>query len=302
MVRARRPWLAALLSLAVPGLGQLYAGRGRRALLLFLLLPPVELAVHILAVAIPFRMANLVIPAALWLVLRALVARDAALTARTLGADTPVRVFSRWYSCVAALLLVVALNTLWAHAYRATLVEAYKISAGSMETTILRGERLLAVKWAYGWRDPLLGRVIFGARRPQRGELVVFRYPEDPSRSFLKRVIGLPGEAVEIRDKRVLIDGSPLDEPYARFLEPPLRHDDPEYGRRSESRGDNWGPMTVPPGEYFVLGDNRDNSRDSRYWGFVEQDDLLGRAALVYWSWDSSGGPVRWERIGRRLE
>jgi len=268
---------------------------------LFLLFPPVELAIYVLAVAIPFRVANVLIPAALWLAMRTLLARDAARTARAFGVDVPVPVFSRWYSCVAALLLVFALNKLWAHAYRATLVEAYKLPTGSMETTILRGEHILAVKWAYGWREPALGRVIFGARRPQRGELVVFRYPEDRSRSFLKRLIGLPGEAVQIRDKRVLIDGTPLDEPYARFLEPPRRRDDPEYGLHGE-RGDNWGPMTVPPDAYFVLGDNRDNSRDSRYWGFVEHDDLLGRAVVVYWSLESKDGAVRWERIGRRLE
>jgi signal peptidase I len=118
--------------------------------------------------------------------------------------------------------------------------------------------------------------------------VVVFKFPEDPSRDFIKRVIGLPGETVEIRDKKVLIDGKPLDEPYVHFLEAPLRPDDPEYGLRGESIRDNWGPQVVPPGQLFVMGDNRDNSRDSRFWGFLPRDQVKGRALLVYWSYQAS--------------
>jgi signal peptidase I len=200
------------------------------------------------------------------------------------------------------MVLVAPLNLLWALAYRAAFVEAYKFPTGSMEDTILRGDQILAVKWAYGWREPVLGHVIFGARRPKRGELVVFRFPEDRSRPFVKRLIGLPGETVAIRDKKVFINGSPLDEPYARFLEPPIRVGDPEYGFRGEAKRDNWGPQVVPAGQLFVLGDNRDNSRDSRFWGFLPQDDLLGLGTVVYWSSDPEGGWIRWDRIGRRLE
>jgi signal peptidase I len=122
----------------------------------------------------------------------------------------------------------------------------------------------------------------------KRGHVVVFKFPEDPSRDFIKRVIGLPGEKVEIRDKQVLIDGRPLDEPYVHFLEPPLRRDDPEYGLRAESIRDNWGPEVVPEGQLFVMGDNRDNSRDSRFWGFLPRDQVKGRALLVYWSYEAS--------------
>jgi signal peptidase I len=106
-------------------------------------------------------------------------------------------------------------------------------------------------------------------------------------------VIGLPGETVEIRDKTVLIDGNALVEPYARFLEPPLRRDDPEYGLRVEGLRDNWGPKRVPEGQLFVMGDNRDNSRDSRFWGFLPIDQLKGRALLVYWSYEASRDEYR---------
>jgi signal peptidase I len=118
--------------------------------------------------------------------------------------------------------------------------------------------------------------------------VVVFKYPDDPARDFIKRVIGLPGETVEIRDKVVYIDGRRLEEPYVHFLEAPLSRDDPEYGLRGEGLRDNFGPTTIPEGKVFVLGDNRDNSRDSRFWGPLPIDQIKGRALLVYWSYEAS--------------
>jgi len=170
---------------------------------------------------------------------------------------------------------------------RTFVVQAFKIPTGSMETNLLIGDHLLVNKEVY---SPSLGswESLILAKRPiQRRDIVVFKFPEDPARDFIKRVIGLPGETVEIRDKTVFVDGKPLDEPYARFLEPALRMDDPEYGLRESTRG-NWGPQTVPAGQLFVLGDNRDNSRDSRFWGFLPVDQVKGRALLVYWSYEAS--------------
>jgi signal peptidase I len=166
--------------------------------------------------------------------------------------------------------------------------QAFKIPTGSMETNLLIGDHLLVNKLVYSpslgeWESRLLAKKPIG-----RGHVVVFKYPEEPSRDFIKRVIGLPGETVEVRDKTVLIDGKALNEPYARFLEPPLRRDDPEYMFRAEGLRDNWGPRKVPQGELFVMGDNRDNSRDSRFWGFLPLDQVKGRALLVYWSYEAS--------------
>lgn len=285
----RRPWLAAALGFVWPGVGYLYAGQGLRALLLLLLFPLAEFGIFLLAVVVPLPVANIVIPATLWLALHTVVAYGAARAARAFGRDRPVPSFSRWYGCLAAVVLTAIVNLLWAHGFRVTFLEAYKIPSGSMEATILRGDRLLAVKWAYGWREPILSARLFRGREPARGELVVFLFPEDRSRAFLMRLIGLPGETVEMRDKRVLVNGTPLEEPYARF------------SAMDASMRDGWGPATVPVASYFVLGDNRDNSRDSRFWGFVPDEDLLGRAAVIYWSWDSAQRRIRWERIGRRL-
>jgi signal peptidase I len=123
----------------------------------------------------------------------------------------------------------------------------------------------------------------------KRGDVIVFKYPEEPSRDFIKRVIGLPGDTLELRDKKVSINGTPLDEPYVHFIEPP--------GATSELREvtsfdvrERFGPVTVPPDQYFVMGDNRDNSQDSRYWGFLRRDYVKGRALIIYWSYDAGPG------------
>ncbi len=164
-------------------------------------------------------------------------------------------------------------------------IQAFKIPTGSMEPNLLIGDHLLVNKLVYSPSLGPLETALMGKRPIERGHVVVFKFPEDPTRDFIKRVIGLPGETVEIRDKTVFIDGRPLKEPYAHFIEQPLRPDDPEYGLRTESIRDNWGPQVVPAGQLLVLGDNRDNSRDSRFWGFLPEDQVKGRALLVYWSY-----------------
>jgi signal peptidase I len=171
---------------------------------------------------------------------------------------------------------------------RTFVVQAFKIPTGSMQPNLLIGDHLLVNKVIYSPSAlPLEDRIL--AKKPiARGHVVVFKFPEDPTRDFIKRVIGLPGETVEIKDKTVYINGQALVEPYAHFEEPPLRHDDPEYGLRNEGARDNWGPEVVPAGQLFVMGDNRDNSRDSRFWGFLPRDQVKGRALLVYWSYNAS--------------
>jgi signal peptidase I len=152
-----------------------------------------------------------------------------------------------------------------------------------MEPTVQGGDRIWVAKAAGGWRDVLGIR----ATRPSRGDVIVFRYPRDRSVVFIKRLIGLPAETVELRGKQVIVNGAVLGEPYARSF--------------SASR-DSWGPKLVPAASYFVLGDNLDASNDSRAWGFVPEENLVGRAGVVYWSSDPQDGRVRWERIGTRLQ
>jgi signal peptidase I len=209
----------------------------------------------------------------------------AAQTQNEPGSDAPApfkKSVAREYleSVVVAVILALFIRTF--------VVQAFKIPTGSMQPNLLIGDHLLVNKVIYSPSALLLEDRILAKKPIERGHVVVFKFPEDPTRDFIKRVIGLPGETVEIKDKTVYINGQALVEPYAHFEEPPLRHDDPEYGLRNEGARDNWGPEVVPAGQLFVMGDNRDNSRDSRFWGFLPRDQVKGRALLVYWSYNAS--------------
>ena len=169
-------------------------------------------------------------------------------------------------------------------------VQAFKIPTGSMEPNLMIGDHLLVNKLVYSPSFGPLEDALFGKRPIERGHVVVFKFPEDPTRDFIKRVIGLPGETIEIRNKQVYVNGNAIEQPYAHFIDAPLRPDDPEYTRGGEAEliRDTWGPQTVPAGQLLVLGDNRDNSRDSRYWGFLPIDQVKGRALVVYWSYEAT--------------
>src|SRR5262245_20556224 len=171
---------------------------------------------------------------------------------------------------------------------RTFVVQAFKIPTGSMETNLLIGDHLLVNKIVYSPSLDPLESTLLAKKEVRRGDVVVFKFPEDPTRDFIKRVIGLPGETVEIRDKVVFVDGKPLDEPYTHFLDTPPFRRDPERELRGEGPRGRWGPEVVPADHLFVLGDNRDNSRDSRFWGFLPRDQVKGRALLVYWSYEAS--------------
>ena len=171
---------------------------------------------------------------------------------------------------------------------RAFIFQAFKIPTGSMEPNLLIGDHLLVDKQVF---SPTLGwieDVFFAKRQIRRGDVLVFKFPEDPTRDFIKRVIALPGETFEIQDKQVLINGVPLTEPYAHFLEPPLKRTDPDYGLYGEDIRDNSGPQKIPEGQLMMMGDNRDNSRDSRFWGTLSVSQVKGRAVVVYWSYEAS--------------
>jgi signal peptidase I len=165
---------------------------------------------------------------------------------------------------------------------RTFLFQAFEVPSPSMEKNVLTGDRLLVNKFLLAPLSPALGRLL-PSRGVRRGDIVVFRYPEDPRRDFLKRVVGLPGESVAIRDKRVFIDGRLLDEPYAFHADDRVWPDDPSIPE-DRRRRDQRAPAAVPPDAYFVMGDNRDDSSDSRYWGAVPARHIEGRPVFVYWS------------------
>ena len=177
---------------------------------------------------------------------------------------------------------------------RGFVVQAFKIPSGSMIPTLLVGDHILVSKFIYGIRNPFTGSVLIPVKEPKRLDIVVFKYPLNPSQDFIKRIIGLPGDTVQIVDKNVLVNGVPVpDDPGQNQKHKILSAD--------ESPRDNFGPVTVPENSLFVMGDNRDNSHDSRFWRFVDYKDLKGKAFVMYWSWNSDDFNVRWGRIGKML-
>ncbi len=174
---------------------------------------------------------------------------------------------------------------------RAFFIQAFKIPSGSMLETLQIGDHLLVNKIGYGLKIPFLNKYVFTLDDPARGDIIVFEFPVDPSKDFIKRIVGAPGDVIEVRDKEVFRNGEKLDEPY-------IQHTDP---RIIDGPRDNKGPVTVPEGKYFVMGDNRDESHDSRFWGFVDKEKIKGKAMILYWSWGEGLGNVRWDRIGKLL-
>jgi signal peptidase I len=166
---------------------------------------------------------------------------------------------------------------------RTWVVQAFKIPTGSMENNLLIGDHLLVNKFAFAPTATGVERGVLPIRNIKRGDIVVFKYPDEPERDFIKRVIGLPGETLELRNKKVYINGQPLEEPYVHFLEPASTSQEVT----SFDVRERYGPVHVPDGQYFVMGDNRDNSQDSRYWGFLPQHYIKGKALMIYWSYES---------------
>ena len=177
--------------------------------------------------------------------------------------------------------------------------QAFKIPTGSMEDNLKVGDHIIVNKFVYGPNGlgPFSG--LIPIRDVERGDVIVFRYPQDPSTDFVKRVVGLPGDTIEIRDKRVFINDKPLDEPYVLHEDPLVFPDKIELPAQLRSR-DQFGPFVVPEREYFAMGDNRDRSSDSRYWGTVPRSMIKGRAFMVYWSFESEPPPPG-SPIGARI-
>ncbi|MDT8384670.1 MAG: signal peptidase I [Gammaproteobacteria bacterium] len=198
---------------------------------------------------------------------------------------------------------------------RSFLVEPFRIPSGSMMPTLLVGDFILVNKFAYGVRLPVINRKIIDVGEPERGDVMVFRYPKEPSIDYIKRVIGLPGDRVAYYKKQLFINGQPAtqqrQESYAgvgagvsmsgtQLLKEDLlgvQHDI----LVDDGKGSLEGEFTVPQGQYFVMGDNRDNSNDSRYWGFVPEENLVGKAFLVWMNWDSQADGIAWERLGNSI-
>ena len=181
-----------------------------------------------------------------------------------------------------------------AGAFRTLFFQPFWIPSGSMKDTLLIGDYILVNKFIYGVKIPFSDFTLIPIKKPQRGDILVFKYPLDPGKDFIKRAIGVPGDIIEIRDKKVFVNGQQLEEPYAVFS-------DKRILPATASPRDNMNAITVPENSLFVMGDNRDESDDSRFWKFVDMSQLKGKAFIIYWSWNHENHGVRWNRIGSLL-
>jgi signal peptidase I len=277
-VRRRRWWAAGLLGLYTSGLGQLYNGQWKKAV-------GVALAAWVLllgALALVLWRPHPWLGIGLIPLIYVLFAVEAAVTARRLGREYHRKPCNRWYVYLAWIILVYCGTRGVLLGWNTYGAQSFYIPAASMEPTLKIGDYALVAKW-----NPHRHEI-------HRGDILIFRYPAEPSRTFIKRVVGLPGEQIEIRGRELWIDGRLVSEPYAHFEAP---DDDPSPARQKMRK---YGPSRIPAGEYFILGDNRDNSNDSRFWGTLPEDQILGgQRVVIYWSRDQETGEVRVDRVGR---
>lgn len=196
----------------------------------------------------------------------------------------------RWRENIEAILVAIVIALF----IRTFVVQAFKIPSGSMKQTLQIGDHILVNKFIYGIKIPYWRKSIVSVKDPQKGDVVVFKFPEDPEKDFIKRVIGVSGDVIECRDKKLFVNHKPVNHDYGVYTDP---HIYPKHVRKR----DNFGPITVPDNSLFVMGDNRDESYDSRFWGFVDLKAVNGKAFIIYWSWDKDKFGVRWNRLARIL-
>jgi signal peptidase I len=263
--------LAALLSIFVTGLGHMYSGSLKRGTILFAI---GQLLFLIFAISMTLIAPNrffMLIAVGVCIAFAFYCVVDAASIAKRKGKHYELAKYNRWYAYIGYIAVIFLI--MW---YRSVFVEAFRIPTGAMEPTLLIGDHVL------------VNRLFYKTAKPKRGDLIVFKYPNDPKVAYIKRLIGEPGDKVEMVGRTVYMNGAPLEEPYVKDLD-------------SGSIHDHYGPYIVPADRYFVLGDNRDNSQDSRHRGFVPKENLLGKPQVIYWSLqaiDLTNEPeTRWDRV-----
>lgn len=280
--KPRKVWIAVLFSLLMPGLGQVYNGQFRKAMGFYLLTAIPSLLVLLFVIRLPIVVSVVAFLFPLTIQILAIV--DSIRTARRLGSAFQPKRYNRALVYIAIYLVVGVLAELVFTTYvKLDVVQSYKIPAGSMKDTLLIGDHILVDK---------------SIKTISRGDIVVFEFPEDAGkehpRDFIKRVVGMPGDKIEIRDKRLFVNDRPVIEDY-------VVHFDSRLIPENAGPRDYMAAVVVPEGNYFTLGDNRDYSYDSRFWGFVDVEKISGRADKIYWSWDRKETRVRWGRIGREI-
>lgn len=204
--------------------------------------------------------------------------------------EPQIRTRSRLRENIEAILFAILLALF----IRTFIIQAFKIPSGSMKQTLQIGDHILVNKFIYGVKFPYLNKTIIPVSEPDRGDIIVFKFPVDPEQDFIKRVVAVAGDVVESRNKVVYVNNKKVEEDFS------IRVDPHTYPASIQAR-DNFGPLKVPENSVFVMGDNRDQSFDSRFWGFVDLKVVSGKAFMIYWSWDKDKFGVRWSRLGQLL-
>jgi len=266
----------------LPGLGQIYNVQLKKGIVFFLV--QLTFPIVLLLLGILDHFSGAVFFAVINLGIYLFIAGDAFVVARKKG-EAHLKQYNRGYAYSLFLIIAIAISVVFDAVVKDRLYpyKAYKIPTGAMYPTINVGDHIIADMKYYAEHEP------------ERGDMAIFPYPEDRSRSFIKRITAVGGDVIEGRDKVIYLNGSPLVEPYVHY-------DDEEIKAGGHDPRDNFGPLTVPENKYFMMGDNRDKSYDSRYWGFVDSDDLLGKPLYVYFSWDGKRHTIRFERIGKSVK
>lgn len=309
-ISPRRPWVAAVLSLIQPGLGHLYVGRPGLALIPPLVGSLLFALLYLGALYVPRAPFNVVLPLLLLLLIWLAIPIHAVLVAKHTGRAYVFRPYNRWYVYAGFYgVLGLLVSPAMLGFVRGHVIQAFRIPSGAMEPTIQIGDLLYVVKWPAE------------QRRPRQGRIVVFDAVDEPGLKVVKRIVAMPGDTLLMRAGTLFRNGRPLEEPYAVHLDPRRSEDAVHRAKMkawqarylvSTDAGyapdlQTWGPLVVPPDSFFGLGDNRDASYDSRYYGFIPFANIIGRPSVVYFSVERGiQGPflqrVRWGRIGQKLE
>ena len=271
-----------MLTFLSVGLGHFYTGEAKRGVAFFIAGQVLFVGAMSSLLISPLSL-NIFVVMVIGLIYTVYCLLDAVKIARKQEEDYQPKVYNKWYYYLLFWFCTAVVITPLADLFiKSNIVQAYKIPSGSMLPTLLVGDHVLADKFIYGRIDPA------------RGDIIIFAYPLDPEQDFIKRVIGIGGDTLEIINKKVVLNGKGLKEDYVIF-----QHQDILPGNISPR--DNFGPVPIPDDTVFVLGDNRDNAYDSRNWGFVGKEEIKARAMSIYWSWDKVNFGVRWHRLGIKL-
>jgi signal peptidase I len=284
----RRIWISVILTFFGIGLPLIYCGRLKAGILLELGSSILSYGLFSLLAFIQSTYLILAILGVMILFFMAILIFNIRFTRRCNAENIP-RFENAWTWIIGVFVAMIILGNLPSFFSKTFFVEAHKMPATSMEKTLLVGDFFMVDKTV-------------NAGELEYGDLIIFKYPKDPSQNYLKRLIARGGDRVRIENKRVFLNDSQLNEPYVQFTE--IGRSIPYYDRGPWGAHvrDNMPEITVPEGKFFVLGDNRDNSADSRFWGYVDEELVECKARFIYFSWDSDNSTVRWDRIGKRLD